>query len=104
MEQESMITMMPQMPEEIEHHHYKTLRIVIGIIVVLVIVGGTVWLILRTQARPPEKVLQELEEGSRPVAVPTQIRGSELDKLSEESAPVTSTEQERLDILNMMGQ
>lgn len=104
MEQESMITMMPNMPEEVEHHHYKTLRIVIGVIVALVIIGGAVWLILKTQVRPPEKVLEQLEEGSRPVAIPTQIRGSELDKLSEDSEPVKSTEQERLDILNMMNQ
>lgn len=104
MEQESMITMMPNMPEEVEHHHYKTLRIVIGVIVAIVIIGGAAWLIFKTQVRPPEKVLEQLEEGSRPVTLPTQIRGSELDKLSEDSEPVKSTEQERLDILNMMNQ
>ncbi len=99
MEQETVNTIVPE-PEEVKHHH-KRLSVVVGLIA-LVVIGGIVWLVIRTQARPPEKVLKQLEEGSRPVSVPTQIRASELNKLSEESEPVTSTEQERLDILNMM--
>ncbi len=101
MEQESMITMMPPAPEEAAHS-YKTLRLVIGIIVAAAIVTGTIWLIIRQTTLSPKERLEQLEEYSRPVVIPPAIQFNELENLSEQSKPVTTTEQEQLDMLNMI--
>lgn len=97
-----MITMMPPLPEE-SAHSYKTLRLVIGIIVAAAIITGTVWLIVRNSTLSPQERLDQLEEYSRPVVVPPAVQLNELENLSEQSKPVTTTKQEQLDMLNMIG-
>mgnify|MGYP000961232437 CR=1 FL=1 len=84
--------------------NWKLLSIVLVVVTIVVVVAITYFMKKRTDPTTPQEVINALEQVSMPIVIDATARTVQLEALSEKSAPVDMTIEERMDLFTMLEQ